>query len=397
MRRYFRLKTNSLFQNTITLFVASIFLAACTEADDDGATQSPPEVTVAKPVKRSITDWDEYTGRFQAVDRVEVRSRVSGYLDQVLFNDGDMVKAGDVLFIIDQRPFQIAMQQSEALMKQAMAQNKQAQNDFKRAESLLKSRAISEEDFDQRQQSLLATQAQLEAAQAALQNARLNLEFTEVIAPVSGRVGRDVVNVGNLVSGGTANATLLTTIVSLDPIHFYFEASEAEMLKYVRLSRSGQRPDSRSSPNPIFVKLQDEADYVHEGSMDFVDNELDASTGTILGRALFPNSESIIQPGMFGRARLLGSNEYEALLIPDTAINTDQSKKFVYVVNDDNEATRTYLELGALLDDGMRVVLSGLDENKRVVINGIQRIRGARQAVTPVERNQAVSGVRQQG
>lgn len=365
-------------------FFICFLLAACGSNEQMVNEPPPAKVSVSKPLKQMLTEWDEYTGRFQAVDRVEIRARVSGYLKETRFEDGAMVKKGDVLFVIDQRPFRIALKQARAELKQAQSEIKQAQNDFNRAEKLLKSRAISEEEFDRRQQSLMGAQARVEAVSAAVDNARLNLEFTVVKAPISGRVGRDLVNPGNLINGGSANATPLTTLISLDPIHFYFEGSESDLLKYIRLSRSGQRPASRTSPNPVLVKLQDEKAFEHQGVMDFVDNELDLGTGTILGRAIFPNKEGILQPGLFGRARLIGRSKYEALLIPDDAINSDQSKKYVYVINDQNRAARAYIELGPLHDNGLRIIRSGLDEDAKVVIRGIQRIRMPDQVVEPV-------------
>ena len=378
-----------MYISTLTSFAKAVplliflLLAACGNNEQIINEPPPATVSVSKPLKLMLTEWDEYTGRFQAVDRVEIRARVSGYLKETRFEDGAMVKRGDVLFVIDQRPFKIALQQTRAELKQAQSEIKQAQNDFNRAQKLRKSRAISEEDFDQRQQSLMGAQARVEAMRAAVDNARLNLEFTEVKAPISGRVGRDLVNPGNLINGGSANATLLTTLISLDPIHFYFEGSESDLLKYIRLSRSGQRPASRNSPNPVLVKLQDEKEFVHQGVMNFVDNELDLGTGTILGRAVFPNKDGILQPGLFGRARLIGRSRYEALLIPDDAINSDQSKKYVYVVNEQNRAGRAYIELGPLHDNGLRIIRSGLDEDARVVIGGIQRIRMPDQVVAP--------------
>jgi RND family efflux transporter MFP subunit len=351
-------------------------LTACiSESQEAAAPPPPPEVTVATPLKKTVVDWDEYTGRFQAVERVEVQSRVDGYLAEIRFQDGQMVEKGDVLFVIDQRPFQIALEGAQADLRQAEAEAKRTESEFNRFRQLRESQTVSEEEFEERRQAMFGTRAQVEAAKAAVDEANLNLEYTQVKAPVSGRVSRHRVSIGNLISGGSTGATLLTTIVSVDPIHFYFEASESQLLKYTRLNNSGARPGSRHNANPVYVRLMDEDDFVHQGSMDFVDNEVDLGTGTIEGRALFENSEGIIEPGMFGRARLLGSGEYQALLVPDTAIGADQSRKFVYVVDDNDQVEMRFVQLGPLQDDNLRVIRDGLEENDRVVIGGIQRVR----------------------
>ncbi len=352
------------------------FLAACvSESQEAAAPPPPPQVTVATPLQKPVVDWDEYTGRFQAVERVEVQARVDGYLDEIRFQDGEIVDKGDVLFVIDQRPFKIAVEGAQAELKQAEAEEKRSESEFNRFSQLRESQTVSEEEFEERRQNMFGNRARVEAAKAAVDDAKLNLEFTEVKAPVQGRVSRNRVSVGNLIGGGSTGATLLTTIVSLDPIHFYFEASESQLLNYTRLNNCGARPGSRGKPNPVYVRLMDEDDFVHEGRMDFVDNEVDLETGTIEGRALFENADGVIEPGMFGRARLLGSGEYQALLVPDTAIGTDQSRKFVYVVNDDNQAEMRFVQLGPLQDNDLRVIRDGLDETDRVVIGGIQRVR----------------------
>lgn len=345
----------------ILLLFTPLWLASCKESTENAAAPPAPEVTVSAPLKKNIIEWDEYTGRFQAVERVEVRARVSGYLEEIRFKDGDIVQEGDVLFVIDQRPFQIALDR-------AQAQYELAYKDFKRVEGLRNSKAVSQEDFDSRLQ-------EFRVAKADLEDAKLDVEFTEIKAPVKGRVSRNLADVGNLVNGDVLNATLLTTIVSLDPIHFYFEASEQELLKYVRLDRSGARPGSDDNPNPIYVKLQDEKEFSRVGRMDFVDNEVDAGTGTIQGRALFSNENTVIYPGMFGRARLLGSGRYEAMLVPDEVIGTDQSRKFVMVVNGEGKAQRKFVEIGPLRDSGLRIIRSGLDSSDQIIINGLQRAR----------------------
>jgi RND family efflux transporter MFP subunit len=366
-------------------FICIPFLTACiSESQEAADPPPPPQVTVAAPLQKPVVDWDEYTGRFQAVERVEIQARVDGYLDAIRFQDGQMVEKGDVLFVIDQRPFQIAFEGARADLRQAEAESKRAESEFNRFRQLVESQTVSEEEFEERRQNMIATRAQVDGAKAAVDEAKLNLEFTQVRAPISGRVSRDQVSVGNLISGGSTGATLLTTIVSVDPIHFYFEASESELLKYTRLNNSGARPGSRDKANPVYVRLLDEEEFVHEGNMDFVDNEVDQGTGTIEGRAVFENPQGIIEPGMFGRARLIGSGEYQALLVPDAAIGTDQSRKFVYVVDDENQAEMRFVQLGPLQDGDLRVIRDGLAETDRIVIGGIQQVR-AGSPVNPVD------------
>lgn len=348
--------------------MSAICLAACQpDPQGQGAPQGPPEVTVALPLQQTITEWDEYTGRFQATDSVDIRSRVTGYVDRVEFDDGQLVEAGDLLFVIDQRPFRYALQRSEA-------QHALAVKEYERAKSLLASRSIPQEEFDRRMQEVNITEASLLQAQ-------LDLQFTEVRSPIAGKVSRDLMNVGNLV---IANETILTNIVTLDPIHFYFDASQTDLLKYIRLDRSGQRTGSDTAPNRVEVRLPDETGFPHPGEMDFVDNRVDESTGTIQARALIPNPGAVIYPGMFGLARLIGRSGVEVLAIPSTSVNTDQSRRFVYVVNDENRAQRRYITLGRMLEDGYQVVTSGLEPGERVVVKGIQRIRQPDQPVTPV-------------
>jgi len=341
----------------------------------DPSMMGPMPVPAARPLMKKITDWDEYTGRFSAVDRVEIRSRVSGFVESVNFKDGQMVKKGDVLFVIDKRPFEIALKGAKAQRDQAKAEFDQAESDYKRSQSLLDSHAVSEEEVEQRRQKMLSLAANVDGANAAVDAAALNLEFTDVTAPINGRASRNFVDAGNLISGGTADATLLTTLVSFDPIYFYFEASEADLLKYIRMNQDGTREDSRTKANPIFVQLLDEKDFLHEGAMDFVDNEVAQDTGTMQGRAVFDNADHLIEPGMFGRARLLASGEYEALMVPDDVISSDQTRKFVYIVNAENQAEMRPVELGPLHQKTYRVIRKGLSPEDVVVIGNIQKIR----------------------
>ncbi len=333
------------------------------------AEAAPPlaEVDVAYPLKKKIVEWDEYTGRFRAMEEVEVRARVTGYLDAIKFKDGQKVKKGDVLFVIDPRPF------FQFVLDRMKAQHELAQKQYKRR-SNYKKKFSSDEVIDQRFE-------EMQVAATRVDEAKLNLEFTEVQSPISGKISRNFVSIGNLI---TKNDTILTRIVSFDPIYFYFEISQNDLLKYIRLDRAGRRPSTDKIAHPIKIKLQDENDYVHKGKTDFVDNIVDRGTGTIITRAVVPNPDDIIYPGIFGRARLAGSGFYEALLLPDKAINTDQSRKFVYVVDKNNQVQRVYVKLGDIRDSGYYIIEEGLKGNERVVISGVQRIRSPEQKVKPI-------------
>lgn len=358
--------------------MAIVILSAFEKEEDKAIAQNEPQglpVEVSYPIFQMITEWDEYTGRFEASNRVEVRARVSGYVEKVSFKDGQSVNKGDILFTIDQRPFKIALNQARASYGQALARLTIAQDNYDRVQSLRESGAVSAEEYDSRKQALAGAKASLQLAQSSVDNAKLNLEFTKVKAPISGRVSRDMVNEGNLIDGGTSNSTLLTTIVSTSPIHFYFKGSESDYLKYSRLAQNGERGSSRSTANPVFLKLQDEEEYVHEAVMDFVDNEIDRSTGTIEGRATLENKDGLIEPGMFGKARLLGSAEHDAILIPDEIIGTNQSIRFVYVVGENNTVATKNIELGPLHTNGLRIVRNGLSPEDLLITNNIQKIR----------------------
>ena len=338
---------------------------------------------MATPTAKRITEWDEYTGRFQAVDDVEVRARVNGYLESVNFTDGQMVKKGDLLFVIDPRPYQATVDAAQAAVTQAQSKLDLTNRDLARGKELTRTQAASVQALDQRINDQKSAEAALAAAQANLRNAQLNLEFTHVTAPVAGRASRHLVTIGNLISGGEASSTLLTTIVSLDPIYFYFDADQNAYLRYVRLAQSGARPSSRDVANPVKLTLPDQPTVEHDGHMDFVDNQIDLGTGTIRGRAVFANADLLFTPGMFGRIKLVGQPEHDALLLPDEAIGTDQARRFVYVVGPDNVATYREVKLGPLID-GLRVVREGLKPQDRVIVAGLQRVRtGA--TVTPAE------------
>lgn len=329
----------------------------------------PLPVTVAPPLAKRITSWDEYSGRFQAVERVEVRPRVAGFVEQVHFKDGSLIKAGDLLFTLDKRPFAIAVDSAKADVARQEAQVKLTETDVERAEPLAKSKVLSEQVFDQRKASLASAQAQLLSAKAALKSAELNLEWAEVRAPISGRISDKKVDAGNLVAGGQASATLMATIVSLDPIHFIFDVAEADYLRYARLNISGQRPSSRETANPVKIKLADETDWTHDGTMDFVDNALNDRSGTLRGRAVVTNKDGLLTPGIFARLALFGG-DIDAFLVPDSAIVSDQAKKIVFTVNADNVVVAAPVTLGPIAE-GLRVIKSGLKADDRVVIEGL--------------------------
>jgi membrane fusion protein, multidrug efflux system len=338
-------------------------------ADAPAGAPPAPAVTVAHPLAKRITNWDEYSGRFQAVQTVEVRPRVSGFIDKIHFKDGQEVKAGELLFTIDPRPFELAVESAKAEVARANAQVELAATEVERARPLVRSGAVTERDFDQRAANLSVARAALQAAQAATKNAELNLEWTKVTAPIDGRISDRKVDAGNLVNGGSGTTTLLATIVQIDPIHFLFEVSEADYLRYTRLAESGQRASSRTTGNPVRIKLSDEDAFTHEGRMDFVDNALNARSGTMRGRAVVENKNGLMQPGLFARMQLFGG-DVDALLVPDTAIVSDQARKIVFTVGPDGVVKPKQVTLGAI-DGGLRVILSGLAPDDRVVIDGI--------------------------
>ncbi|WP_197409575.1 efflux RND transporter periplasmic adaptor subunit [Erythrobacter sp. YT30] len=352
----------------------ALALAGCSGSQGEGDAP-PPEVTVSNPEIRTITDWDEYTGQFDAVEGVEVRARVSGYLVQSHFREGALVRRGQLLFTIDPRPFQAEVARAEADLQAALTRRDLAQADLGRAEYLLEEEAISKEEFDSRTQARRETIAAVAAAEATLRQAKLDLGFTRVTSPIAGRVGAREVTSGNLVSGSGAQSTILTTVFALDPIEFIFTADEAAYLKYRRQAREGTRPSSRDIANPVMLRLQDEEEFVHSGRMSFVDNAIDTQTGTVEGRALFDNPDGLFIPGMFGRLRLLGSGEYDAMLVPDEAILSDQSNKIVMIVDSDNVVQARPVELGRVLDDGMRVIQGGIEKGDRVITGGLMRAR----------------------
>jgi membrane fusion protein, multidrug efflux system len=361
---------------------AALLLAGCSQSPQEQTSAPPAAVTVVNPVKRVVIDEDEYVGRFVAVDSVEVRARVSGYLDRIDFTDGQMVKQGALLFTVDKRPFQTTLDQAKATLAQARANLAFAEADLARGAQLVRERTISEQTFDQRTQTKRVAEASVQAQEAAVRQASLDLEFTELRAPVAGRIGDRRVTPGNLVAGGTAgNTTLLATIVSTDPMRFEFTFDEASYLRYERLARSGRDTTSRDSSVVVALKLLDEQNFQHQGRMDFVDNVIDRSSGTIRGRAVFSNPDGVFTPGMFGRIRVPGSPSYTALLVPDAAIGTEQTRKYLLVVDSDDVVRMTYVTLGQAFN-GLRVIKAGVQQDDRVIINGLMRAR-ANQKVNP--------------
>jgi len=363
-----------------SLLLAASLLEGCDRTPTAGSAPPAPAVTVARPLNKTITEWDEYTGRFTAVETVEVRAKVSGFIDSVHFKEGQIVKQGDLLFVIDPRPYRFAVEQAQAEVERAKAKLEIATADLQRAAPLVRSQSLTEREFDTRRSIERDAAGQVGSAEANLRQAELNLEWTDVRAPIAGRISDRRVDAGNLISGGQTGATLLTLIVSIDPIHFVFDASEADFLRYVRLAASGARPSSREVQNPVSVRLADESDYQHHGRMNFVDNVVNARTGTIRGRAVFDNKDGLLTPGVFGRLRLFGG-EHEALLVPDNVIVSDQSRKIVFTVADDGTVGTKLVELGPMVD-GLRVIRSGLAPSDRIVIEGLQRARPG-QKVTP--------------
>jgi|SoiMethySBSTD1v2_1073268.scaffolds.fasta_scaffold44931_2 RND family efflux transporter MFP subunit len=365
---------------TSTLAVSGVLLAALLGlsgcGSDATATAQPPapQVSVASALERDVTEWDEFTGRLEAVESVEVRPRVTGYIESVNFTEGSTVRKGDLLFVIDPRPYRAELSKAEAELARAVARSELAVSDEARSEKLLDIKAVSREEYDSRVNGSREAKADVAAARAAVDSAKLNLEFTRITAPISGRVSKAVVTAGNLVTGGSNAATLLTTVVSLDPMYVTFEGDEQIYLKYNELSRRGERSSSRDVANPVLMGLANEDGYPHSGAMVFVDNQVDPRTGTIRARASFENKDGYLTPGLFARVKLLGHNSYRAVLVDDRAIGTDQSQKFVYVVDAQNKVVYRQVKVGRL-QDGLRIVQQGLQPGETVVVNGLQRVR----------------------
>ena len=347
-------------------------LAGCSGASN--TAPPPPEVMVAQVLQQKLIDWDEYTGRFQAIDTVEVRPRVSGYIDRVLFSEGKEVKKGETLIVIDPRPYQADYDRAKAQLALAKAQRELAGLEAERVHKLKDSGAVSQEEYDERVSALHQQEASVAAAQAAFNSAELNLSFTKVEAPVDGVASRAEITRGNLVTGGNNGGTLLTTIVSTDPMYVYFEGDEHAYLRYQELARAGQRQSSRNFANPVRIGLANEEGFPHQGHMDFVDNQLNARTGTIRGRAVIDNKDGLFTPGMFARVQLLGTGAREVILVEERAIGTDQTQNFVLVLGAGNKVEYRAVQLGRALQ-GLRIVSKGLAPGDVIVINGLQRVR----------------------
>jgi RND family efflux transporter MFP subunit len=383
------------------------------------ANQPPPQVDVAQVVARRVTEFDEFTGRFEAVERVEIRPRVNGYIASVNFAEGREVKKGDVLFVIDPRPYEADYKHAKAQLDQARSQSVLAKSERERATKLLQAHAISQEEYDTRAAGLEQADANVEAAQAALDQTALNLTFTRITAPIAGRISRALVTEGNLVSTGQ---TLLTTLVSLDPIYVRFDGDEQAYLKYTKIARENAQARATASASTsaaskkaagggtaaksanstqaeageagaeVMVGLANEPGYPHQGVMVFVDNELDPTTGTIRGRAKLENHDRAFTPGLFARVKLMGSNQYDALLINDSAVGTDQTVRYVLVVGADNKVQYRPVKLGPIID-GLRVVTDGLKPGETIVVNGLQRVRPG----SPVTPERVAMGERERG
>jgi len=351
-----------------------VLLGGCGKSGG-GAQSAPPapEVSVAQVLEKRVKDWDEFTGRLQAVETVEIRPRVSGYIDKVAFTEGSLVKSGDLLFVIDPRPYQAEYDRAAADVKRYKTALDLARIELVRVQRLKDSGAVSEEELDERKSTVAQGEANVAGSEAALEAASLNLNFTRVTSPIAGRVSRAEVTRGNLVTGGSNGGTLLSSVVSMDPIYLYFDADEQSYLRYAQTARSGESPSSRGSQSPVQVGLANEEGFPHSGSVDFIDNQLNPQTGTIRARAVLQNKDGQFTPGLFARVQLVASAEYSAILIEDRAVNTDQSEKYVLLLGPDNKIEYRKVKLGRVID-GLRIVREGLKPGDVIVVNGAQRV-----------------------
>ena len=351
---------------------SALLLGGCGKSGGPQAPP-PPQVSVAQVLVKQVKDWDEFTGRLQAVETVEIRPRVSGYIDKVAFTEGSLVKRGTLLFVIDPRPYQADYDRAAADLKRAKTALDLGRIELTRVQRLKDSGAVSQEELDQRKSAVAQTEADVAGAGAALESASLNLNFTKVTSPVDGRVSRAEVTRGNLVTGGSNGGTLLSSVVSMDPIYLYFDADEQSYLRYAQMARSGELPNSGDTGSPVQVGLANEEGFPHAGKVDFVDNQLNPQTGTIRARAVLQNKDGHFTPGMFARVQLLGSGAYSAVLIDDRAVNTDQSQKYVLVLGANDQIEYRKVKLGRVID-GLRVVREGLKAGDVIVVNGAQRV-----------------------
>lgn len=364
------------FFHVLALASAGLLFVSCKQAKTSPANQAPPaSVTVATPVQKRIMEWDEFVGRLASPKTVELRARVSGYLDKVHFKEGTDVKENDLLFTIDRRPYQAIVDRAQAELERTKTHAELAASEAKRAEGLVASRAISAEDFEQKVKTKVEALATVRGAEAALAISRLDLEFTEVRAPIAGRVSDARVHEGNLIIGGnTDSATQLTTIVAVDPIYCYIDIDERSSLKYRQLYREGKRASALFGEVEAQMGLANEEGFPHAGKVDFVDNQISPNTGTIRSRAVFPNGDRLMSPGYFARVRVPGSGEYDAVLIRDSAIGSDQGRPYVFVVDKDNVAHYRTIVTGPV-EDGLRVVKEGLESDERIVVNGLLAVK----------------------
>lgn len=357
-----------------SMFVFSVlfsWIASASLALAQGGPAPPPPVTVAKPVVKDIVERTDFIGRFEALDQVDVRARVSGYLDKVHFQDGTFVKAGDLLFTIDPRPYRNALEQAQSAVTSSQVRLEFAQSDLDRAEQLRRTGNITDQLYDQRRQAFLTAKAELDRAQAALRQAQLDVEFTQIRSPLSGRISRKLVSEGNLIN---ANETILTNVLSLDPIQFYFDVDERSYLAYSRQAKGGTKTSANGETNEVLLTLTDERLGQRKGLLDFVDNRLDAASGTIRLRAVFENKDLFLTPGLFGRVTIGASDPYQGILLPDEAIGSDQDRRVVYVVGENNIVNLKPVRIGPRID-GYRVIRDGLTGNETVVVNGLVRVR----------------------
>ncbi|HAV73241.1 efflux transporter periplasmic adaptor subunit [Stenotrophomonas maltophilia] len=364
--------TRRLAMAGVSILAAAVLTACSGSHAEEAGMPPPPSVSAAPVLVKQVSQWDDFSGRVEAVESVELRPRVSGYIDKVNYVEGQEVKKGDVLFTIDARSYRAELDRATAELNRARTQAQVSRSEADRARRLSDQQAISTETWEQRRAVSEQALAQVQAAQAAVDAARLNMEFTQVRAPINGRAGRAMVTAGNLVTAGDS-ASVLTTLVSLDKVHVYFDADEGTFLRYAQMARKGERPSERDSELPVKVGLSGEDGYPHEGKVDFLDNQVTRSTGTIRVRALLDNADRAFTPGLFARVQLLGSGQFQAMLIDDKAVLTDQDRKFVYVVDKDNKAQRRDIQLGRNAD-GLRIVEQGLKAGDRVIIDGVQKV-----------------------
>ncbi len=351
----------------------SIGITSCDSQSHSDSPALPPHVKIAQPLSQEVTEWDEYTGRIEAVSSVDIRARVSGYLEKVNFKAGAKVKKGDLLFEIDPKPFTAQLQYAVSELERAKAKHELAKNDLERAERLFSGKAISEEEHDARSKGSRETIAAVQSAEANVNTAKLNLEYTKIRAPIDGRIGRELITEGNLVSGGGGDATRLTFIVSTDPVYVYVDADEHLALKYRRQAHQEGNKVKGTDQTPAELAVSDEANFPHPGHLDYISPRADTATGSVSIRGVFSNSDDVLSPGYFARMRVRASAPYQAILVPDKAIATDQAQHFLWVVNQEQKVEYRTVVLGAHIGQS-RVITTGLDPNEWIVIEGLPRM-----------------------